>query len=308
MGKELFRYEESLIERRKDKNVDSILKLICKLTGNKVPKRSSDAYIIAYMMIGIFLGYSTNELMRLSASASTDTVLTTSYSLSEFVNIIPIVLSRSVKIQNEFLNCIAKRTLIGSYGYFTGKPKEKINLIDEATKLFKNKLEFTKKEVLEILSTIPENIGLDIDISQYVDDKFDKLGKDMLFQKIENTSDSDSLIVEYKGIQEYCPNFHKPFDLMINQEISNAIGNIKSRVKNEIEIHKMLVIKKADDISFASGVVFLTVILCLILFSETFIIRNIVKCFKIKNENLRKCRLCGNIGHDARNCPDLLEY
>jgi len=294
---------------RKKANKET-LKIVCKLTGIKEPRHDSDANIIISAIIGILLSYSAYELSNIYSAATTDVLLTTSYSMSEFLSVLPTVLTRSTKLQKELLFCLGKRTTMSYLGSIIGYDVEDINVLTEMTDLVNIKIEFTKKEILGILSSIPENIGLDIDIEEYIDNKFNFVSdKNILLDEIENLENPDFKI-KYKGMKEYCPTVYEPLNKIIDQELSGAVKNIKRRITNEAEIHQMMALRKANDIQFSSLVVLMTVILCLILFNKTFVISTVAKCLQKDSKKLKsegKCILCEKSGHDSINCPYLLE-
>ena len=268
-----------------------ILEIVYKIIGKRVPiRKTDDGYMLSYLIIAFLLTYAITEFYRHGSTANTDVLLTGVFSTREFANVLPNVLTRSIKMQSELLKCMGKKSIYGSIRYSMGYPSEiPIDVKSEITDVINTQVTFAEKEIEDMIYLIPKNLGVDFNIDEYINIDIESMKK-KLFGKIEN---SDSLIIynednlpneysysKYKNLRETCPDLLNPINEMIFQELSVAVNNIKSRVKNEIIIHKMTATNKINEISFLSMISITTVILCIIVFSKTFVIQKIAKCFK----------------------------
>jgi hypothetical protein len=268
-----------------------ILEIVYKIIGKRVPiRKTNDGYMLSYLIISFLLTYVVHEIYRHSSTANTDVLLTGVFSINEFANVLPKVLSRSIKMQSELVKCMSKKSIYSSIRYSMGYSSEiPIDVESEITDVINTQVTFAKKEIKDMIYLIPKNLGVDFNIDDYINIDIESM-KRKLFGKIEN---SDSLIIynennlpneyshsKYKNLRETCPDFLNPINEMIFQELSVAVNSIKSRINNEIIIHKMTATNKINEISYLSMISITTVILCIIVFSKTFVIQKIAKCFK----------------------------
>lgn len=272
-----------------------ILEIVYKIIGKRVPiRKTNDGYMLSYLIIAFLLTYVINEFYRHSSTANTDVLLTAVFSTREFANVLPNVLTRSIKMQSELVKCMSKKSIYGFVRYSMGYASEiPIDVESEITDVINTQVTFAKKEIQDMIYLIPKNLGVDLNIDFNIDDYINidiESMKRKLFGKIEN---SDSLIIynednlpneysysKYKNLRETCPDLLNPINEMIFQELSVAVNSIKSRIKNEIIIHKMTATNKINEISYLSMISITTVILCIIVFSKTFVIQKIAKCSK----------------------------
>ena len=276
-SKSLVPYKKNKVATKKIERTNHfILKLICKITGIKITA-SSDAEYILNMIIPLLLGYAYNELQTLLFSAGADVLSTGTFSLVQLTSVLGRVISRSGKLQNELIRCLGKTTITNYLGSFIGAEKEQINVMKEIEALVSKRVEFTKKELQQVISLIPENL------SETDPNILDNIDNTQLMGEIEDSS--DTLDIEYKGIKEQCPQFYQPLSTIIDQELNNAIISIKTNVRDEIVVHKMMAINKSQEVSYYTGIVAIVVILSLIILTKTFVIKNILKCIRMKESS-----------------------
>jgi hypothetical protein len=263
-----------------------ILRIVCKIIGKAVPRANSDASIISYLIISLFLLYVRYEFSSHSSSVNNDILLSGVFSVSQFANVLPNVLSRSMKLRSELLKCISKKSVYRYISSFSGKVPEEFDMTSEIKYLVEEQIKFTEEELGKLKNMIPKDID---DYIININNNFESI-KEKVFNKIENTG---SLILyneninirgeplkKYKNLSETCPNFINPLNEMVSQELSVSIDNIKTRIKNEIITHQHMTKNKINEMSYNTAIVLMVIILCIILFSNTFIIAKIFNCLK----------------------------
>jgi hypothetical protein len=289
-------------EVKHDTLTAKILDIVYKIIGKRVPiRKTNDGYILSYFIISFLLTYVVTEFYRHSSSVNTDILTTGVFSVSEFANVLPKVLTRSMKLQSDLVKCMTKKTFVSYVGSFIGYKSEKIDINSEISEIINTQVTFTKKEIENLIENIPKNYFNtdDFNIDEYINIDFESM-KRKLFNKIDNsksliTYNEDELYDEnysnYKSLKETCPDFFNPINEILFQELTNAVNSIKSRIKDEITIHKMTTTNKINEISYLSMISITTIILCIILFSKTFVIQKIAKCFKKPKTISRKPQL-----------------
>jgi hypothetical protein len=270
-----------------------ILRIVCKIIGKAVPRANSDASIISYLIISLFLLYVRYEFSSHSLSVNNDILLSGVFSLSQFANVLPTVLSRSMKLQSELLKCISKKSVYRYFSSFSGKVPEEFDMTSEIKYLVEEQIKFTEEELGKLKNMIPKDID---DYMKKINDNFETIKK-KIFNKIENTGSlilydenirGEQLKKKYKNLSETCPNFINPLNEIISQELSASIDNIKTRIKNEITTHQHITKNKINEMSYNTTIVLTVIILCIILFSNTFVIAKIFNCLKKPKTIYRK--------------------